>query len=93
MLSVEETGRYGMSPVLHKVVETPGETKSVSSWVKCLFFERSRGSQELGNYTVGKGFGERYGKDPEDFLEVVLARWGGEVFEKQGRRRIKLGAC
>lgn len=49
MLSVEETGRYGMSPVLHKVVETPGETKSVSSWVKCLFFERSRGSQELGN--------------------------------------------
>lgn len=49
MLSVEETGRYGMSPILHKVVEAPGETKSVSSWVKCLFFERSRGSQELGN--------------------------------------------
>lgn len=49
MLRVEETDRYGMSPILHKVVETPGEAKSVSSWVKCLFIERSRGSQELRN--------------------------------------------
>lgn len=49
MLRVEETDKYGMSPFLHKGVETPVETKSVTSWVKCLFFERSRGSQELGN--------------------------------------------
>lgn len=29
----------------------------------------------------------------QKILEVVLARQGGEVFEEQGLRCIKLGAC
>lgn len=39
-----------------------------------------------------KGLGKGNGKDPEGFLEMVLARKGGEVFWEQGVKTHKAGS-